>query len=164
MTIERAELVKQVMRQIPYPVTIVTSASGDTMRGITIGSFTSLSLDPPLICFNVEKSSQMHDLLSEAEFFAVHIPHGGNEELCNRFATPDLDDREQWKDIPYRLDSHGVPHLDDVAVVVECRNHSCQDGGDHSIFSGEVLKVNTHSDDPGIYYFNGAYYTLPNGK
>ncbi|MGF1668824.1 MAG: flavin reductase family protein [Balneolaceae bacterium] len=155
-----AKALKKVMRRIPYPVTIVTAAFENSRRGITIGSFTSLSLDPPLISFNVGKESQMHTLISQARHFAVHIPGADQADLCNHFALPDQTDSEQFYGIAADTHSLGIPLLKNVNAVLICKSDSLVDTGDHSIVIGEILEVQQMKKDPAILYLDGRYYEL----
>ncbi|MEX2601807.1 MAG: flavin reductase family protein [Balneolaceae bacterium] len=157
---KRAEDLINVMRQIPFPVTVVTASNGSSTRGITIGSFTSLSMEPPLISFNVEKESQMHEILQECDSFVVQIPHAAQDELCTRFALPDQSDEEQFEGIAYRLSEKGVPILEDVVAVLECSPYKWVDAGDHTLIIGEVEKVEILKNDPAILYLNGAYLNM----
>ncbi|MEX0894594.1 MAG: flavin reductase family protein [Balneolaceae bacterium] len=157
---ERSEALKQVMRQMPFPVTIVTAAREDSKRGITIGSFTSLSMDPPLVSFNVDKSSQMHDLLMESDYFNVHIPHEGQAGLCSRFAIPDQTGEEQFDQIPYTIDERGLPLLEDMVAVIRCKNYKQVEAGDHTLFMGEVSDISIQKEDTAILYLNGVYHHL----
>lgn len=157
---ERADALKQVMRQMPYPVTIVTAAVDGSRRGITIGSFTSLSMDPPLVSFNVDQSSQMHDLLKKSDYFLVHIPHEKQVDLCSRFALPDQTGEEQFQDISYTENEYGIPVLTDMVAVIECKDYKQVEAGDHTIFIGEVLKVSILKENAAILYLNGDYHQL----
>ena len=67
------ETLRQVMRRVPSPVTVVTAASAEEVRGITIGSFTSVALEPPLVCFNVNHAAEMHNLPLAAPRYAVQV-------------------------------------------------------------------------------------------
>lgn len=158
--VKQAEALKNVMRQMPYPVTIVTAAVGKEKRGITIGSFTSLSLDPPLISFNLEQKAQMHDLLSKATHFAVHIPEPGQANLCNQFAIPDRSGEEQFQKMDYSRNAYGTPVLKDFLAVIQCRKHTQVPAGDHTIIIGEVLDINQYREDSAVLYLDGNYHTV----
>src|SRR5690625_7287830 len=80
----------RVMRNLPFPVTIVTTSDGQAMRGATIGSFTSLSLTPPLISFNVIRKTGLHDIISRAVRFVVIFPGYDLSDICIRFSLPAL--------------------------------------------------------------------------
>jgi len=148
------------MRLLPYPVTVITTVSGERKRGITIGSFTSLSLDPPLVSFNVTGDSQMHELLEEAERFVVHIPGAGQQELCIRFALPDQSDDDQFKGINYSQKPGYPPILDKVIAEVHCKMFRLFKAGDHSIVIGEVELIKRNRDELSILYCNGDYQSL----
>jgi len=157
---ETAEELKEVMRLLPYPVTVITTVSGKRKRGITIGSFTSLSLDPPLVSFNVTSDSQMHELLEGAERFVVHIPGAGQQELCTRFALPDQSDEDQFKGVSFRH-KHGYPPiLENVIAEIHCTMFRLFKAGDHSIVIGEVEWIKRNRDELSILYCNGAYQSL----
>lgn len=156
----RAEALKSVMRNLPYPVTIVTAAVGKEKRGITIGSFTSLSLEPPLVSFNVERTAQMHLLLEKATHFTVHIPEAGQSDLCDHFAVPARTGTEQFETIDHYRSSYGTPVLSGTAAVIHCRMHNRFEAGDHTIIAGEVLEVKNFEDNPGILYYNRAYHSI----
>jgi len=156
----QAVALKNIMRRIPYPVTIVTAAFENSKRGITIGSFTSLSLDPPLISFNVDRESQMHELLSNTSYFAVHVPSEERADLCNHFALSDLTDREQFDHISHEMHSFGIPLIKDVCAILICESYSIIEAGDHSLVIGEIVESHQFKQDPAILYFDGRYYAL----
>ena len=159
----RGKSLRKVMRQLPYPVTIVTASAGEQIRGVTIGSFTSLSMEPPLVSFNIEHKAQMFPLLAEANHFVVHIPGTSQAELCNRFAVPDLSGTEQFARINYSLNDQDVPVLKGVVAVIHCQKYDLIEAGDHSVVVGEVLKIERHkTEEPGILYFNQAYHEVGN--
>lgn len=149
------------MRHVAYPVAIVTTAAGEHMRGITIGSFTSLSMNPPLISFNLEKTTQMHPLLAKASHFAVHIPAADQADLCDRFSLPDFSGAEQFDSVAHRRDEGGLPILEGAAAVIHCRKYNMAEGGDHSVVMGEVLHVEQNESAlPGLLYYMGGYHKL----
>lgn len=146
-----------LMRCVPFPVTIVTASAGEEMRGVTIGSFTTLSMAPPLISFNLSIDSRMHALMEKAEAFVVHIPGAQQAELCRRFALPDLEGDEQFEQIPFRRANGSPPVLDGVIAEIHCRLHQRVVAGDHSIIIGEVERVEQHRREPGLLYLDGSY-------
>ncbi len=151
------EALRQVMRRVPSPVTTVTAAACGEMRGITIGSFTSVSLNPPLISFNVARQARIHPLLLEARHFAVHILGAEQVALSRRFAEPGLSGAEQFEELAYRLHPEGTPLLEGVLAVLHCRPYRTLEAGDHTIFVGEVVNIETFADGPPLLYYNRAY-------
>lgn len=151
------EALRQMMRQVPSPVTIVTAAVYGEMRGITIGSFTSVSLNPPLISFNVAQQARMHPLLLQARHFAVHILKAGQVALSQRFAEPGLSSAEQFEGLAYQRRPEGTPVLEGVLAVLYCRPYRIVEAGDHTIFVGEVIEVEALADGLPLLYYNRTY-------
>lgn len=158
-----AEELIGVMRLLTYPVTIITTAAGDRKRGVTIGSFTSLSMDPPLISFNVIKASQMHEVLDQAEQIVVHVPGIEHKDLCSRFAIPDLEDHEQFREVDFIGEEGDPPVLDGMIAEIYCKIHHHVEAGDHTIFIGFVEKVKRNRDDPSILYYDGEFLSIGPG-
>ncbi len=151
---------RMMMRRVPSPVTVVTAAGPDEMRGMTVGSFTSVSLDPPLVSFNVALDAQMHDLIVNVEHFAVHLLSEAQADLSNNFAIPDRSGADQFADISYRLDAHGTPVLEDTLFVFFCAHHAVHPAGDHSLLVGEVLDIAEGTEAMPLVYFDRSYRRL----
>ena len=148
---------RSVMRRVPSPVTVVTAATAQEARGITIGSLTSVSLDPPLICFNVNHEARMHGVITTVQHFAVHIVTEDQVPLCHRFAQPDLTGAEQFEKVGYTLDEQGVPVLEDVLAVLHCQRHADFEAGDHSIVVGRVVDIEESGSGRPLVYHQRAY-------
>ncbi len=148
-----------LMRHVPSPVTVVTAVAVDEMRGMTAGSFTSVSLDPPLITFNVMQDSQMHGVLMEAEHFAIHILSDAQAAWSDHFARPNLPGAEQFAHLPYHRNAEGVPILEGTLGVLHCRRFAMHTAGDHTIFIGEVLAADLPATEgqPLVYYRRGYH-------
>ena len=151
------EVLRDVMRHVPSPVTIVTIAAEDGIRGITIGSFASTSLRPPLISFNVSKEAQVYEALTREAHFAVHVLSDEQAHLSDHFATPDLSSEEQFDGIAYRIDPNGTPILFDALSVMYCHLHSVHDAGDHSIIVGRVEGIEDGADGSPLMYYDRTY-------
>lgn len=152
------EMLRAAMRRVPSPVTIVTATDGREMRGITIGSFTSVSLTPPLISFNVAHASRMHALITaRTERFAVHILAEDQAHLSDHFAVPGRTGAEQFAGLAYRRDAGGTPLLDDVLAIFHCARYAVYPAGDHSLLIGEVLKVERRGEGTPLLYFDRSY-------
>ena len=151
---------RMTMRRVPSPVTIVTAAGPDEMRGITVGSFTSVSLDPPLVSFNVALDAQMYDLIVEAEHFVVHILSDRQAQLSTHFAVPDRSGEEQFAPFPYRLDANGTPILEDVLAVFFCAHYATYPAGDHTLVVGQVFDIAASVDGSPLVYFDRSYRRL----
>lgn len=137
-------------------VTVVTAYGADGMPiGFTANSFTSVSLDPPLLLVCVANNSSNYKALTNASGFAVNVLSEGQKHVSNTFARP-VEDRFSvcgWKDGP-----NGSPVLDDVSAWFDCAMHKLVEAGDHVILIGRVAAFYT-STAPGLGYVRGAYVT-----
>ena len=154
------EAFRLAMRRVPAVVTIVTAARGEEVRGITIGSFTSVALDPPLISFNVRKESRMHGIITTASHFAVHLISQQQTHLCQHFATPDQTSAQQFSTVGYRLNALGVPILDDALTILCCAHHDLFEAGDHSIILGRVVEIDEANEGEPVLYYNRTYRSI----
>ncbi|WP_339503321.1 p-hydroxyphenylacetate 3-hydroxylase reductase component [Pseudomonas silesiensis] len=135
-------------------VTVVTATGPDGRQvGVTANSFNSVSLDPPLVLWSIDKRSSSHEVFEEASHFAVNILAADQIDLSNNFARP-KDDR--FAGIDYETGVGGSPVFVDCAARFHCEKYQQLDGGDHWILVGKVLA----SDDLGrapLLYHQGAY-------
>lgn len=137
-------------------VTIVTTRSGETDYGLTVSAFSSLSLDPPLILVCIEKTVKTHEAIRNAGRFVVNLLGESQQELSNRFASR-IDDKFAGLDI--RRGTSSIAILSGALGFLECRVSSALEGGDHTIFVGEIENAETFDGAP-LVYFRGAYRTL----
>ena len=134
---------RQTLGCFPTGVAIATTKAADGQPvGLTVSSFNSVSLDPPLILWSLAEDSDSWDSFNAATHFAINILSAGQAELCNRFSAVvgNRFDGQGWQ-----AGTGGVPVLDGVLAVLECRVWARYPGGDHVILVGEVL---AHSSDP----------------
>ncbi len=117
--------------------------------GITISSFNSVSLDPPLVLWSISNDAYSYDAFINAEYFAVNVLTVEQEGMSARFAQRGLD---KFKGIEMREGLHGVPLLPDYAACFECRTEYRYAGGDHKIIVGRVLRLEDRETDPLIFY------------
>ena len=154
------EDLRSVMQRVPSPVTVVTAAGHAEARGATIGSFTSVSLDPPLVSFNVEKESQMHAVLAETSHFAVHLLADRQSELCQHFAVPDQSGADQLETVAYRTDAHDTPVLEAAPAVLHCQWHGAFGAGDHRIIVGRVTQLEDRGEARPLLYYDRDYRSV----
>jgi flavin reductase (DIM6/NTAB) family NADH-FMN oxidoreductase RutF len=147
-------LFRQVMGQFASGVTVVTSAYEGQLVGLTVSSFTSLSLDPQLVLVCIDRSSVSHPAILGSGLFAVNILSQGQEYLSRRFATRDA---EKFLAGTFSLSARGLPLLDGALAHIECALHSTLPGGDHTIYVGEVVAAAVHLDRPLVYYRSGYH-------
>ncbi len=149
---------KHCMGSFVTGVTIVTTTDASfEPQGVTISSFSSLSLEPPMIAFNLGKESYLHSKILNSDSFAVNILSGGQASLSKKFAEKS---GNRWEGVKYQLGMHGAPILDDVAAYIECLTDNIYDGGDHSIITGKVVNLKMAEDKNPLVYYRGGYYLL----
>ncbi|MFT4603795.1 MAG: 3-hydroxy-9,10-secoandrosta-1,3,5(10)-triene-9,17-dione monooxygenase reductase component [Rhodothermales bacterium] len=153
------EDVRAAMRRVPMAVTVVV-VGGDTPRGITIGSFVTVSLDPPLVSFNVQRSARIHAEMETAPRFAVHILSSAQEGLSEIFADPDQSGVGQFAKVDHHLDSHGIPVIPDVIARFACSVEAVYPAGDHSIILGRALELDSNESGEALLYLNRSYRSL----
>jgi flavin reductase (DIM6/NTAB) family NADH-FMN oxidoreductase RutF len=137
-------------------VTVITCCAPDgSPRGITANSFSSVSLDPPLVLWNIAKVSNSLDVYLGAERFAIHVLRAGQRDHAEHFARTD---HSLYDGIEYEISTDGVPILADVLARFDCATRDIHDAGDHHIIIGEVL---THAcaRGPALIFHNGKYLT-----
>ncbi len=139
-------------------VTVVTAfdAGGDPV-GLTANSFTSVSLDPPLLLVCIAKTSSSLKALELAEHFAVNVLHIGQQPASTLFAVPGED---RFRQTPWQRGRHDAPVLSNALANFECRRHQMHDGGDHVILVGEVLRATFDPRRDPLLYFRGKYRRL----
>lgn len=151
---------RTTLRHVPAPVVVVTTYAQGTPRGITIGSFTSVSLKPPLVSFNVDRTAQSHAALAESGRCAIHILDETQSAFGDHFARPDLSPDEQFRPVSYTQDAHGIPILDGKAAVLHAQIRNQYPAGDHSIFVAEVTNITPRDHANGIVYVNRGYHAV----
>lgn len=125
-------------------VTVVTAMAGDVPIGMTVNSFASISLDPPLVMWSPAKSASKHPLFLQADYFAVHVLAAEQVHLCSAFTRGG----SGFHALPWSRSKNGVPILPQVLVRLDCRRTAAHDAGDHTIIIGEVLQVTEREGDP----------------
>jgi len=144
---------KHALSHFASGVTIVTTEHEGTDYGLTVASFASLSLNPPLVLVCINKSSSSHDPIVKSQKFGVSILGSDQEAISGRFAARGGD---KFAGLDVRRGSTGVPLVGNALATLECRVHEQVVGGDHSIFIGEVVDTQTREGAP-LLYFRAAY-------
>ena len=142
---------REVLGSYPTGVTVVTARDpeGDPF-GLTVNSFTSVSLDPPLVLVCVNADASSHDALMEAGSFAVSILSRGQDPVATRFATQPSEGR--FEDVDWDENALGDPVIRGAAAWLACQPHRIHPGGDHSIVVGEVVAVEDAGGEPLAYH------------
>ena len=138
-------------------VTVVTARLDDgTPVGFTANSFSSVSLDPPLLLVCPGKFLSSYKTFAQCDYFAVNILSEGQEDVSNRFASFKGD---RFAQTPYRDDLNGVPLIDQTTAWFSCKTHQKVEAGDHCVLIGRVVAFEQTSR-PGLGYVGGQYFNL----
>ena len=139
-------------------VTVVTCHGADGKpAGLTVNSFTSVSLDPPLLLVCLAKQAASAAALIEASHFAVNVLQTGQQPASIRFATRDED---RFGTTPWSCGEAGAPILEESMGVFECERFAVYDGGDHHILVGQVVKASFDPSVDPLLFFRGRYRRL----
>jgi flavin reductase (DIM6/NTAB) family NADH-FMN oxidoreductase RutF len=146
--------------RFPTGVVIVTAVTPDGARiGMTVSSFNSVSLDPPLVLFSVHRQAHTFPIWQRIGSYAINILSEEQETLSNQFARAK---GEKWDGVMPLTGATGVPIMPNACAVLECQAHARHDGGDHEIFVGRVMEIHDHSVNRGrpLVFFEGRYRQL----
>ncbi len=139
-------------------VTVVTAQPpSGTPAGLTVNSFTSVSLDPPLLLVCIHKDAASAGALITASHFAVNVLQNEQQPASIRFSTRDED---RFGATPWSCGEAGAPILKDSLGVFECAAHAVHDGGDHHILIGQVVKASFDAGLDPLLYFRAKYRRL----
>lgn len=156
-TFDQARM-RQIMGHFATGVTIVTAVDGDEPVGLTAQSFTSLSLDPPLILFCPGKTSSTWPRIKQAGSFCVNILGQAQEAICRTFAASGTDKFAGVTWTP--SDVTGAPVLDDVLAWVDCTLEAEHDAGDHIIVVGRVVDLSMEQEGKPLLFYRGGFGTF----
>ena len=142
-------------------VTVVTTGSDPMFHGMTAQSFSSLSLDPPLILICVDKGASMVKFLNESKAFTVNELGTSQDDAMWYFASKDRPTPpEEFQDVDYTIGATGCPRLSQATTVIDCTLHEVIEGGDHLIYVGAVAAFEELSQEDPILFFRGRGRTL----
>lgn len=156
-TIESADY-RSVLGQFPTGVTVVTSLVDSGPKGVAIGSFASISMDPPLVGFFLGSDSSSGAAIREADGFCVNVLALDQKELCGRMASRSEDkfDGVEWTAAP----GTGAPVLPGSNAIIDCKLDRVVELGDHDLFVGRVLHLETVGEADPMVFFKGQYGTF----
>lgn len=146
---------RQVLGQYPTGVCVITAMQADgRAAGMAVGSFTSVSLDPPLVAFLPDRGSTSWPRIQAAGRFCVNILGAEQEDVCRRFASKMPD---KFDGLPYRLSGLGSPIIDGAIAWIDCEVRTVHEAGDHYIVIGLVKDLQIESGDLPLLFFQGGY-------
>ncbi len=149
---EMARELRGALSRFGTGVTIVSTQTDAGPVGITANSFSSVSLDPPLVLWSASKTSRRFPFFSEAEHMAIHILAEEQMPLCRAFAaSPHAFDAADWAE-----GQTGAPLIDGCLARFECERYAEYDGGDHAIIVARVLRASVRQGTP-LLFFGGQF-------
>ena len=150
------DALRTLLGRYPTGVAVVTVDAGGQRLGLTIGSLTSLALEPPLVGFGVARDAAMHELLREAGGCAVSLLAAGQDWLAQHFArgVPPI---AMWHGIATEAGASGAPLLVGALGWLECALREEVAAGTHTFFVCEVLRVELGEDAPALTRVRGTY-------
>jgi flavin reductase (DIM6/NTAB) family NADH-FMN oxidoreductase RutF len=146
-----------LMRRVPHGVAVLTVDAGGERLGLTVDSFVSLSLDPPLVGVSVNRHAAMHELLREAGGFSLSLLAAAQGDVAQHFArgVPPI---AHWHGIETR--EGAAPLIEGALGWLECRLSAEYETGDHTLFVGEVESVEAGVRAPPLVHVESGYRSL----
>ena len=135
-------------------VAIITAVDGGEPVGMACNSFTSVSLEPPLVLFCAAKTSTTWPRIRRAGSWCANILGEADEELCRLFAQKGAD---RFAQAAYRPGASGAPVLDRALAFVDCRTEAEYDAGDHVVVVGRVLELGHQTEGKPLIFYRGGY-------
>lgn len=155
-----ADEFKNALSHFASGVTVITFSDPLRSGGLTVSSFSALSLDPPLVLFSIQKHITSHDPLLASGLFTVNVLASDQEELSNQFASSKIDKHDLIQSLGCDLGHNGVPFLKNTLSRIECEVEKQVDGGDHTIVIGRVLAAVSDDSKRPLLYYRRAYYGI----
>ena len=139
-------------------ITVLTTTHKGESHGITVNSFSSVSLNPPLVLFCIDKNARFNTPLSEEKKLAINILSENQQEVSNRFASSKLTNKERFKGLA-TMTEYKYPVFTDCLGVLKAKLQATHNGGDHWIYIAKVSSGQVFEGSPLIYY-DGSYSSV----
>lgn len=151
---------RNICGQFATGVAVVTTSNKGRHYGLTVNSFTSVSLDPPLVLFCVDRQARFNEQVQQSGVLAINFLQDHQKDLSNRFANPKLSAAERFGGVQLHKEKP-APILADTLAHMECTIDAIHDGGDHFIYVAKVTSGAVNSGNP-LLYFGGDYrFVMP---
>ncbi len=153
--------IREVMRSWATGVTVVTAGHDGQTHGMTVSSFTSISLEPPLVLVALERSTRTRQFVNDSLAFGISILSEEQEEISNQFAGWITEEGNRFKGLEtFTLDSNS-PMIEGGLGFIDCKVESVYEVGTHTIFIGEATSIKINDDNKApLIYFNQKYGQL----
>lgn len=144
---------RDVLGAYPTGVSVITAMEGELPLGIVVGTFTSVSLDPPLVGFLPARSSSTWPRIAASGHFCVNVLGSDQTALCRQIAGRG----DKFADVAFTVTDHGLPQLPGILAAIECRIDSVVDAGDHVFVIGRVLRLDSLREGDPMLFYRGRY-------
>ena len=157
MEIDGREL-RNALGQFATGVCLITAIAEDgEALALTANSFSSVSLDPPLVLWSLQNDSDVFDVYSQAQHFAINVLAAPQQDHSNQYARKG---EHQLDESHYRLGEAGAPLINDALISFECDLHATHEGGDHLIIVGRVTNLISNPGSDPLLFYAGGYREL----
>jgi 3-hydroxy-9,10-secoandrosta-1,3,5(10)-triene-9,17-dione monooxygenase reductase component len=149
---------RKTLGRLPTGVVIVTGGDPEQPSGLVVGSFMSVSLEPPLVCVCPAKTSTSWPAIEESGIFCANVLHSDQEALARTFSKSGIDKfvDVNWAPAP----ATGAPLLEGVSAWIDCKVDRVIEAGDHWLVLGEVLALSVHPDNGALAFLGGTFHQL----
>jgi flavin reductase (DIM6/NTAB) family NADH-FMN oxidoreductase RutF len=149
---------RNALGQFATGVCLITAVTDEgEPLALTANSFSSVSLDPPLVLWSLQNDSDVFQVFSGARYFAINVLVTEQQAHSNQYAKKG---EHLLDEAHYRLGKYGAPIIRDALVNFECQMHATHEGGDHLIIVGRVADLTTNPNGDPLLFFSGAYREL----
>jgi flavin reductase (DIM6/NTAB) family NADH-FMN oxidoreductase RutF len=157
---QRADQLRTAMRAWTTGVTVVTAAYEGKWHGMTVSSFASISLDPPLVVISLQTASRTHDVVAGAQAFGVTILSAAQQALSERFANRDVSMGDRLDEVEIETLVTGAPMIKGGLAFLDCRVRQSIPSGMNTLFIAEVVAVRGSNHDTPLVYHDRTYHRL----
>lgn len=152
---------RAMMARFATGVTVVAARHGPLLSGMTANAIASISIDPPLMMASVARKTETHVAIVGSHSFAVSVLAADQEPLAACFAQPTSAEKlKRFCDAPWHEAETGSPILEGALAYFDCRLSARHDGGDHTIFLGEIVAAGYREDAEPLVWFGSRYRHL----
>lgn len=159
MTLDSEQL-RHAMRAWTTGVTVVTALHDGVQHGMTVNSFTSVSLEPPLVLISLQTKTRTHDLISKSGMFGMTILTDQQGGISDRFAGRSVDGDDRFAGVPTETLVSGAPLIKDGMAYLDCRVTQEVDLGANTLFIAEVMAARGEGEGQPLVYHNRSYWNL----
>jgi flavin reductase len=158
---EERQRLRSMMGRFATGVTVVAARHGPLLAGMTANAVASISIDPPLMMASIARRAETHGAIIGSHAFALSVLAADQQELAECFAQPTTADKlKRFCDAAWHEAETGSPILEDALAYFDCRLTARHDGGDHTVFLGEIVAAGYREDADPLLWYGSEYRAL----